>query len=451
MKSRLVLGLLAAVSVLGCGGGEKKPEPTVPAFDSFVADKSHYAWAEKWSTHTGGANTTTLSVTSQHWRSEAEVDRVEWKHSVALSYFDGAPSKTALVVLLGGKNDADVQPGDSNIKTLENLALAVGTPVVFVSGVPSNALSFIDGGTNLSEDDLVAPTWDRVLLTGDPTWSAYFPMARAAIRSMDAAQEFMAQQDHPIDRFVVTGYSKRGATTYLVAAADKRVVAMAPGVFDFLDFRAQAAHHLAVYGAPAAAVKPYAQLNLLERFATPEADVLLATSDPFAYRDRFTMPKLLLASPGDQFFLPDSMQFYRSSLPGETLVRYVANTDHSLADVDGKSVDGLSTLTGWYRAIATGKKRPALAWAVTGDALKLTSDLPVESAVLWRATNATARDFRRDTIGPTYESTPLTVGDDNSVQATLEKPSAGYACAFIEVTVGGTKYSTEALVISAQR
>ena len=35
---------------------------------------------------------------------------------------------------------------------------------------------------------------------------------------------------------------------------------------------------------------------------TPEAERLLAIADPYAYRDRLTMPKFILNSAGDQFF-----------------------------------------------------------------------------------------------------------------------------------------------------
>jgi PhoPQ-activated pathogenicity-related protein len=441
------LSFAGMLFLLGCGTSTPPaPEAAKAPLDAFVADTTGFAWAEAWSTHEGGVSTSILSVTSQSWRTTAEVDRPEWKHAVGISWFDGAPTRTALVVLVGGSNDKHIEPGDSNVKTIENLALVVGTPVIFVSGVPSNPLSFVGGGQNLTEDALVAPTWDKVLTTREPTWSAYFPMTRAVIRSLDAVQAFMAQQGHPIERFVVTGYSKRGAATYLVAAADPRVVAMAPGVFDFLDFRAQAAHHLAVYGAPAAAVKPYADFDLLNRLATPEADPLLATSDPFAYRDRFTMPKLIISSPGDQFFLPDSMRYYLSSLPGETLVRVVPNTDHTLANATGDSTDGLSTLTGWYRALVAGKKRPHLTWALAGGVLTVRADQTIEAAQLWQATNPTARDFRREVIGLAYVAAPLEVAADGTVTASVQVPAQGFTCFFVEVTIAGTKYSTQAFV-----
>ena len=67
---------------------------------------------------------------------------------------------------------------------------------------------------------------------------------------------------------------------------------------------------------------------------TPQFAALMAIEDPWSYRDRLTLPKYLINSAGDQFFLPDSAQFYREGLKGETLFRYVPNSDHSLDETD---------------------------------------------------------------------------------------------------------------------
>jgi len=52
--------------------------------------------------------------------------------------------------------------------------------------------------------------------------------------------------------------------------------------------------------------------------------------EPLEYRDRLTMPKLIVNASGDQFFLPDSSRFYFDRLPGVKYLRCVPNADHSL-------------------------------------------------------------------------------------------------------------------------
>ena len=46
------------------------------------------------------------------------------------------------------------------------------------------------------------------------------------------------------------------------------------------------------------------------------------------------MPKFMVNSAGDQFFLPDSWRFYFDDLKGEKYLRYVPNADHALKDTD---------------------------------------------------------------------------------------------------------------------
>ncbi len=83
---------------------------------------------------------------------------------------------------------------------------------------------------------------------------------------MDTVQALLPQ----ISQFVVTGFSKRGAATWLTAAVDHRVKAIAPGVFDVLNFSRQAQHHVKVYGCFAPALKDYNDYQIFQRINTPE-------------------------------------------------------------------------------------------------------------------------------------------------------------------------------------
>ena len=104
------------------------------------------------------------------------------------------------------------------------------------------------------------------------------------------------------------------------------------------------------------------------------------------------MPKLILNASGDQFFLPDSSQFYFDGLPGEKHLRYVPNTDHSLS----KS-DALESIHAFYASIVTGTPRPGMKWSFERDgSIKVvTKQLPAGVKV-WQAVNPEARSFRLD-------------------------------------------------------
>ena len=82
----------------------------------------------------------------------------------------------------------------------------------------------------LTEDALVVYTWQKFLETGDESWPLHFPMAKAVLKAMDAVQALAKAENRPsIDKFLITGASKRGWTTWLDGAScDSRIKAHCP-------------------------------------------------------------------------------------------------------------------------------------------------------------------------------------------------------------------------------
>ena len=139
----------------------------------------------------------------------------------------------------------------------------------------------------------------------------------------------------------------------------------------------------------------------MEWNGTPEYRALMKIVEPYQYRQRLTMPKFIVNASGDQFFLPDSSQFYFNDLPGVKYLRYVPNADHSL-----KGSDAYETLQACYSAVLNHSPLPQFSWTLEKDgAIRVTTkDTPTE-VKLWQATNPDARDFRLEMIGPAYKST----------------------------------------------
>src|SRR5688572_28961622 len=253
---------------------------------------------------------------------------------------------------------------------------------------------------------------------------------------MDAITQFAAGADGggtKVARFVVSGASKRGWTTWATAAVDQRVVAIAPAVIDMLNVEPSFIHHYRAYGAWSDAVKDYTEQGIMDWMGTPQFKALMKIEEPYEYRDRLTLPKLMLNAAGDQFFLPDSSQFYFDDLKGEKHVRYVPNTSHSL----DKS-DALETLHAFYAAIVTGTPRPEVAWTFESDgSIKVvTKQLPTR-VQLWQAVNPKARNFRLDAIGPAYKNTPLQPSGPNPWVGKVSAPPAGWTAFFVEMTFPG--------------
>src|SRR5947209_8214650 len=108
--------------------------------------------------------------------------------------------------------------------------------VAFLYHIPTHPI--LD--STLREDDLIAETFVRYLKTKDENWPLLFPMVKSVVKAMDVLQAFSKQDlGEPIDKFIISGASKRGWTTWLTAAIDQRVRAIAPVVIDTLNMRAQ--------------------------------------------------------------------------------------------------------------------------------------------------------------------------------------------------------------------
>ncbi len=374
-----------------------------------------------------------LDMISQRYLTKKEVNRPEWRHWVTIVKPARVKHSTGLLYIGGGGNDGKVPRAR---KELVAIARATQSVVAEIRMVPNQPLVFAGEKRTRSEDAIIAYSWDKFLKTGDEKWPLRLPMTKAAVRALDTVTDFMATKKAggvKVDRFVVTGASKRGWTTWSTAAVDKRVVAIIPIVIDMLNTEASFKHHRDAYGGYAEAVHDYTEMGVMKWMGTPEFAKLKRIEDPYEYRDRLTMPKFCLNSAGDQFFLPDSWQFYWKELKGPKHLRYVPNTGHSLGDSDA-----IDSLVAFYHAILNKTPLPRYEWAVekTGAIIVRTKDKPKEVR-LWRATNPNARDFRIDKLGPKWNSTVIRPANGIYHAPAARPPKGGWTASFIELTFPG--------------
>ncbi len=378
-----------------------------------------------------------LTLVSQQWRSAAEVDRPEWTHRLYIAVPSNRTCDQALLYIDGGDNDDPLPsafPAD-----IGALAWLSGAVAAAIEMVPNQPLYFTDESRGRWEDAIIAYSWDKAMTHGDPNWIAQLPMTKAAVRAMDVVEAFLAESAQgaiALDGFIVAGASKRGWTAWLTAAVDERVTAVMPLVIDLLNTRASFRHHYAAYGFFAPAVQDYEEMSIFARLNDPAADWLLAMVDPLQYADRLDMPKYLINSACDEFFLPDSWRFYYDQLPGPKRLRYVPNTGHSLANSD--AMDSVIALG---LAQLRGAAVPDYAWEVLDvDRLRVTTDQTPQEVRLWTVTNPVARDFRWETLldlGTAWQEVPLSAGPDGAYEAALTEPASGYRAHFVELTFAG--------------
>ena len=379
-----------------------------------------------------------LDMTSQSWRTAAELDRPVWKHWLTIIRPDTVKGDTAFLFITGGSvtDKAPEKVDQGNTDT----AVTTSTVVAVLNGVPNEPLVFNDDKKKRSEDAIIAYTWDKYMRTGDENWPLRLPMTKAAVRAMDTVIAFCASEAAgklKIERFVVAGGSKRGWTTWTTAAVDHRVVAIVPMVIDMLNLEKSSEHRYRAYGFSPPSIKDYDDMEIGKWAGKPQYRALMKIEEPYEYRDRLKLPKFLINSAGDQYFVPDSSRFYFDDLQGEKYLRYVPNTNHSLSGSDARQ-----SLIAYYDAFLRGAPRPRFSWKFEKNgAIQVTTvDKPAE-VVMWAATNPKARDFRLLSIGPAYKPTPLTDRGGGVYIGTSPKPAVGWTAFFLELTYpSGGKY-----------
>jgi PhoPQ-activated pathogenicity-related protein len=407
------------------------------ALETYVHEPdASFAWKRTEQKKIKHATLTHLEVISQTWREH------NWSHHLLVVRPTTLRQPDIAMIFIAddnynGWNEKEADP-------FYEVAQRAGAVVAVLTKVPNQPLY---GG--LKEDALIAFTFDQYLKTGDPTWPLLFPMVKSAVRAMDTLQSFARQEwDQRIDRFVISGASKRGWTSWLTAAVDDRVVGIAPMVIDMLNMKAQLDWTEKMYGQQNDKISAYTNLHLHEKLDDPVRQTLRAWVDPYSYRWSYTMPKLLLLGTNDPYWVVDSLRHYWDDLPEPKLVFQMPNAGHNL----GGGRDEWQTLAAWFQVIADRQALPKVVWQLRDGTkgvagLMVRVDQPVSKIRLWSA-HSMDRDFRDEK----WTSRELEIQPDNQASVDVPKPPAGFTAFLAEVeltspTGHSYKLSTQVQVI----
>lgn len=379
-----------------------------PLYDWVNRPDAAFAWEKvKVADFPGGVQVTELKMTSQVWQG------ITWTHQVVIiKPAQLTTPDTAVLLINGGKLD----PGMMGM--VAPLAAGIGAPLVYLGDIPNQPLF-----NNLREDALIAYTYQKALQTQDMTWPLLYPMTKSAVRAMDCVEQFTQQEwPTPIKRFVVTGASKRGWTTWFTGCLNQgRVIGIVPLVYDNLDLPRQMALQKSAYGVYSSQIEDYTALGLPDLLQTPEGKRFGAEVDPYTFRDKMTMPKLIITGTNDPYWVLDSANLYWSDLPDPKYILYVPNGPHTLNDI----MRVINAEVGFFHCCAGRAPFPKLQWefADTGDGVQLTitSDPTPAKVLLWSTTAAT-RDFRQS-VWQSQEVTPA----EGKYVLRLKQPAQGYA------------------------
>jgi PhoPQ-activated pathogenicity-related protein len=382
--------------------------------------ESVYAWRLKEKISQPDGTIYDMELVSQVWQG------ITWKHQLQVYQpKDTAPQATMLLWNTGGTANK------RNMTLGMELAKRTQAPCAFLYGIPNQPL-FGDK----KEDALIALTFVKYLTTKDENWPLLFPMVKSVVKAMDALEEFSGKEwKAPVKQFIISGASKRGWTTWLTATVDKRVKAIAPLVIDTLNMKAQMPHQLEAFGTYSEEIGDYTQNGLTALPDTPAANRLLKMVDPYSYREKLKLPKMIINGNNDDYWTVDALNLYWDGLEGPKWLLYVANAGHNLQQKDENSKPDssrvLNGLSVFVRAQMTDQALPQLKWKHDDQngRLRLTVDgSPAPSgARLWVA-RAPTQDFRK----AQWTSQPATL-DGSQVLGEVDRPAEGFVAFYAEL------------------
>ncbi|SDL77409.1 PhoPQ-activated pathogenicity-related family protein [Siphonobacter aquaeclarae] len=424
MKS-LIAKLLSAVVVVFFSF--TVPQETTPetALESYLhnGDKS-FAWEVKETISFPGGKAYDILLTSQQWREHT------WRHQLTVIVPDENKHDGALLFITGG-SVKEGQPNWSNtkkddmIRALGMIALKNKAIVAQVRQTPNQPLY-----GDRTEDALISYTLHQFKNDGDYSWPLLFPMVKSAVRAMDAIQALGKETlHHDINRFVVSGASKRGWTTWLTGANDPRVAAIAPMVIDVLNMPVNLDYQMKAWNEYSPQIQDYVSLEIPQTVHSPKGDAITKMIDPYSYRQKLTMPKMIFMGTNDEYWTVDAIKHYYDQIPGKNLIHYVPNVGHNLGD----KRQALEALSAFFGFTLNNRPYPACEWSVKTRkkkvkvSVKATADL-LEEAIVW---SASSRDMHFDKAK--WEGRSLDVKGKDVVKVEEELPKMGFRAFYIDL------------------
>jgi len=432
LKNRRIR-ILSAIIVLGLtfvASGFAQEDTSSKDLDTYIHNGDNsFRWDIVSNSRDANGINCVVNMTSQTWHD------IAWKHTMYMIEPEKLTDPEHCVLFITGGAIGE-GPRESEMRTANDIARLSGMYVAVLWQVPNQPLF---GGQN--EDALITETFLKTLETGDTTWPLLFPMTKSAVRAMDTVQELLRRyRGRNIRGFVVFGASKRGWTTWLTAATmDSRVVAIAPMVINVLNMQVQAEYQMTNWGFYSEQIGDYSRRRLLAGQIDPnssqeEKDLrerLWHMIDPYFYRSRVAIPKLLIHGTNDRYWNLDATKFYWNDLVGPKYILTLPNVGHNLGQEQPKA---MSTVAAYAKLICSGGALPSMTWkegiTANGYTLSVTSNIPAKGAKLWVAYNE-GRDFREAKWTST-ELKPLPDGRGNYL-ATVTKPENGYVGFYVEL------------------
>ncbi len=417
--------LVLAISIFSCSAKKDVPVTPETALQRYLENGDKTASWELKETYKIANDVTAydLVLTSQKWREHI------WKHQLTVLVPEGVDHDGALLFITGGsvKNGEPNFSGheDKLTKSMGMVAAKNKSIVSIIRQTPNQPLY-----DDLTEDELISFTLHNFKNDGDYTWPLLFPMVKTAVKAMDALQEFSQKElSHKLDRFLVSGASKRGWTTWLTGAQDPRVVAIAPMVIDVLNMPVSLDYQLEVWKEYSVQIEDYTKLEIPQQVHSEQGDAITKMIDPYSYRKNLTMPKMIFIGTNDEYWPVDAIKNYLDSIPGQNFIHYVPNAGHGMGDTK----QALQALSSFLGTTLLHQSYTACDWNISpnGSNVKLEALSTPEKlvdAIVWSA-DSEDRDFRDEE----WVGKSLNAKNQEKIEVEINYPEAGYKAFYVDL------------------
>ncbi len=447
MNLKTSILILSIFFITSCSNKVKKNETLVEekkvvelspetALENYLNnDDKTFQWELKDEYLIDGTKAYDLLLTSQQWREHL------WKHQLTIMVPEDVIYDGALLFITGGSVENDLpnwsSHDDDRAKSFAAMAAKNKAITAIVRQTPKQPLYEND----LVEDQLISYTLHNFKQDKDYTWPLLFPMVKSAVKAMDAVQEFSKKQlDKDITRFTVTGASKRGWTTWLTGASDKRVEAIGPMVIDVLNMPVSLDYQVEAWNEYSIQIEDYTKLEIPQSVNTPEGNAISIMVDPYSYRKKLTMPKLIFIGTNDEYWPVDAVKNYIDDIPGENYIHYVPNAGHDL----GGGEQAIRALSAFWKKTLEKKPYNELSYKISSDkesatlAVQSTSD-ELLNVYIWIA-DSEDRDFRDEE----FISEKINSTNNDEIQYKIAFPKTGFKAFYIDLEYSnplGEKYT----------
>lgn len=399
------------------------------ALDSYLnnGDKS-FKWELKETFAQGDLTFYSILLTSQKWR------EFTWTHQLTVIVPKENLHDDALLFITGGsnKNELPNWTGKKDEKMYGSLGAVATTNKAIVALLKQTPNQPFFG--DLTEDALISYTLHNFKKDKDYSWPLLFPMVKSAVRAMDVVQEFSKQKlNHEVNKFVVSGASKRGWTTWLTGASDKRVEAIAPMVIDILNMPISLDYQIKSWGDYSIQIEDYVKLGIPQSTGSSDGQAITTMIDPYSYRAKLTMPKMIFMGTNDEYWVVDNIKNYLKDIPGNNMLHYVPNAGHDL----GGGKQAMEALSAFFGSTITKTPYAVCNWKQSSDKngvkldIKATSDALVD-VILWTA-DSKDQDLRNDK----WTSRSLGIKNKSKIKVTETFPANGFRAFYVDL-----KYKT---------